>query len=147
MFCFKCRKLNTDDSSHCVYCGASLNGAVHITETERSLFENLTKEKEYRALSLVSDVIGFIGKLLIALSVVWAIILLIGLVAESFYSDVLPLGISQISTAILLIPPFVAFFAGIIWIAIAELIRLFIDLQRNADRQSIIMTLILRSIY
>jgi len=141
MICPNCRKLNGNTHKHCTQCGTLLENLPRILSAERPLLENVPEIKRYGALIFIANLFEAIGKVLAGIGFVWLAIFVTTIFYIIFY-DYQGYGVVQSFLTLLVGPALL--FLGFINIATSESIRLMIDLQHNADLQSILLTHILR---
>jgi bacteriorhodopsin len=113
-----------------------------MNDLEKEYIDDLPEETNYPALKTITVIAESIGIILAILSVMWFAYLIYWIVSAYINEPVSPHGLHT-TDLLLLLPLFFMLFASFQFVLISEVIRLGIDLQGNADRQSILLTLIL----
>jgi hypothetical protein len=150
--CAHCGGRNHKDNRFCTRCGNTLSeSAVILDEIEYFKRQprkddeiELHEYKSYPTLNIIAEVLKVCGFLAIVAGIILMYIFVLKLFAgyESGYVHDLQLSISISELVITLIGSLSALLIGLFMIAAGESIQLFIDLQENADRQSILLTML-----
>jgi hypothetical protein len=110
-----------------------------MNDIEKDYINDLPEETNYPALKTLATISSIIGKSLFVLAILWILVIVYSF-AVNYFLELQHPDIKSLSRLLL---PFGMFFIGFPFVLNAEIINLLIDLQANADRQSILQTLIL----
>lgn len=153
LLCPECGERNHITSRYCTRCGEALNDAAVILgemdnvkrqpRPQQNDALDLPKFKSYPVLGTIAQMVKFIGWLTIVAGIILFFIC-VSYVAPGV--RFLPKDMSSGNGLFFLIGIFILspsyILIGSLMIAGGESIQLFIDLQENADRQSILLTLL-----
>lgn len=107
---------------------------------EKEYIDDLPVEMNYPALKTMALVSNIAGTSLFILALLWLLFIVFSMASAYFTKLEYP----QTKDLLNMLIPFGMIFVAFPFMLNAEVIHLLIDLQGNADRQSILLTLILR---
>ncbi len=157
--CANCQASNQSTNLYCSRCGTKLNNNPFNGEIKQlsDIVQNLFNESRrtyYPGLSTTSIILSLFGWLLVIIGGAGMVIngstflsdLSLSQPGGSF-STALPQTASLIQRLVIISLSVVAFISGISWIANGEMIRLWIDMQANNDKHTIILYGIFRMLF